>query len=174
MAIVVEKPKIGMRGKRAKHFVAYTSADIGAVEICRGDIDQSAAEVRTRAIDLLAQAAEQRVTHVRAVAPGMDGAACDVWILQGDPVFGFNYGRVYAIGGALGDGKGRPTLHTTSGLGTRNECEALEMMLTHMADRYPPEHWDQFLWSSRIDVAAIRTEIMQRDAKRAAFKQGHF
>lgn len=169
MSIVVEKPKIGVHGKRAKHFVARTSANHDALEICHGDIDQSAAIVRAVAVEFLAQAAEQRAIHVRAVAPGMDGAACDVWILHGDPVFGFSYGRVCARGEPLGNGKGCPTLHTTVSFSASDERTALKHMLEHMADTYPPEHWPQFLWGlTDLTIAAIRKEIMERNAQRAA------
>lgn len=172
MTLVVVKGKKLKRGKivNTDYFVALTNGEHNGLEICRGDANESAADVRKRAIALLAHAANERATYVRAVAPGMDGAACDVWILQGDPVFGFSYGRVYSPGKLLGDGKGHPTYHTSSALNTRNEREALESMLTHMADVYPSEHWDQFLWGFGVDVAAIRTEIRQRDAKRAEMR----
>lgn len=167
MPIIVERPK-NARGKRAKHFVARTSDSTDAVEICRGDIDQTAAEVRTMAVERLALAAEKRVMHVRAVAPGWDGAACDVWILHGDPIFGFRYGRVYAHGEALGNGKGCPTFYSSTHFDACDEQHALTSMLTHMADTYDSALWDQFLWGlTDLALQAIRREITARDAARA-------
>ncbi len=165
MRIVVERPKIGVFGKRAKYFVAYSGdpAHSATVQICEGAPGETAAQVRARAVDALAEAIEQQTLEVRAVTPGDDGRPQDVWILTGNPIVGYSYGRVYAR-----DGWGnKATLHTgTSGLGERNH--ALTVMLTHMADYYPEEQWPQFLWgSTTAGLESIRKEIHDRNARRA-------
>lgn len=183
MPIIVERPKIGVRGKRANYYQAYTGnpTDGATVTICTGGIGESAATVRTRAVDLLAQAIEREALHVRAVAPGADGAAADVWILSGNPVCGYHYGRVYAYGSApgVGSGEGKPTLQhgTMFCVGSWDEIEVLTSFLTHMADCYPEALWPQFLWSntyaswckcSSVDIDAIKRDIRDRNQKRAA------
>ncbi len=184
MSIVVERPRTGPRGKRANFYRAYTGnpSDGATQMICDGAPGESAADVRKRAVILLAEAIEREALHVRAVSPGMDGAAADVWILSGNPVVGYHYGRVYAYGCApgLGSGEGRPTLQCGTLCSSRDEIEVLTGFLAHMADCYPAETWGQFLWSniyapwcerSSVDIAAIKAEIHDRDQKRAAMEK---
>lgn len=157
MGIVVEKPKINARGKRASYFVARTSNSTNAVEIYVGKLGETAAQVRARAIELLAQAAEERWLSARTVAPGLDGAMCDTWILSGDSVFGFEYGRVDMNTGRL---------RALTCFPAPNGHDALTVMLTHMADVYSPEQWVQFLFGP-VDVNRFKAEIADRNRKRA-------
>lgn len=156
MSIFVERPMVGMRGKRAAYFVARTSNGPNALEICRGAPGETAANVKARAIHLLAQAAEQRVLSVRMALPGTNGPA-DTWVLQGDPVFGFEYGRMSRPDTRFGG----MCLFKAASAG-----DALIQMLTHMADMYPANQWHQFLWGA-VNVDVIRQEITARNAARA-------
>lgn len=169
MTIIVEKPKIGPRGKRANFYRAYTGerSDTHAQPICDGAPGESAAVVRARAIEQLLIAANHSVVHARTARPGVD-CTRDVWILRGDPVFGFEYGRVH-------ERYERSTFHATCGLGTKSESEALATMLSHMADSYPEENWPEFLWTPHgvpVNLDAIRADIHKRNEERAKMRAG--
>jgi hypothetical protein len=196
MRIIVQRPKvIATHRKLAKYFVAYSGdpSNGATVRICEGAPDETAAQVRARAIDLLAESAEQQCLEVRAVTPGSDGRPQDVWILSGNPLVGYSYGRVYARGACRYCGgycpsrlafdsapcedprpsasKPRATLHLTTSLQSATTVHALTAMLTHMADSYPESTWPQFLWGTTdMGLEAIRTEIRDRNARRLAMK----
>ena len=166
MPLTITKQK-DVRGRSLKRFLASTRAH----DVLMGAIGESATSVQKRATELLVQASELYVLEVRTVSPGENGAAADVWILHGDPIKSYQYGRVYAYGGppGIGSGQGKPTLHCTTMLTTHDPREALTAMLSHMADNYAEELWPQFLWSSAsVNIQAIRTEIEKRNAERAA------
>jgi hypothetical protein len=172
--IIVQRPKIGVFGKRAKYFAAYTGDPTSGptVQICEGGPTETAAQVRARAIDVLAAAVEQQCLEVRAVTPGDNGRPQDVWILTGNPIVGFGYGRVYAR-----EGTSCATLHSSVILGVSQAPDgrrhALTTMLTHMADYYPESQWPQFLWGdTERGLEAIRTEIRGRNARRAEMTSG--
>ncbi len=187
MGIIVEKPKIGARDKRANFYRAYTGnpTDGSTVTICDGKPGETAGDVRNRAIEMLTLATERQALHVRAVSPGQDGAAADVWILSGDPMRGYHYGRVFACGHApgLGSGEGRPTLQAGTVCGNaQDEIAILTAFLTHMADCYPENLWPQFLWSnayrpwcgrSSVDIEAIKVEIRTLNLRRAEMTSTH-
>ena len=171
MPIFVVKPK-DARGRRAKHFIAYSQRDdMSGNTIVVGRDDESAADVKARAVEALLDAFDHSSIDARAVCDG--SGRVEVWILSGDPVRGYHYGRVYGRGedNGLQRGKGQPEWHCTCMLPNMSRNEALRSMLAHMADNHAPATWSQFLFGLHETVLeSIRREITDRNAARERMK----